>query len=93
MVALATSLSLKASNTFPDLEFLLENGPNSEVSGRSEKSGKSENFVKPVIFLSSVCCKRKNTLCVKISSKMLLFEEIRAISIYKVLTMKKWSQI
>ena len=40
-VALAISLSLKASNIFTDLEFWLKNGQKSEFFGKSEKSRKS----------------------------------------------------
>ena len=53
-VALAIPLNLKASSIFPDLEFLLKNGQKSEFLGKSEKSGKSETFLKTVIFLLSM---------------------------------------
>ena len=85
-VALAISLRLKASSIFPDREFRLKNGPKSEFLGKSEISGKSGIFLKIVVFLFSMCFEHKNTLCVQISPKNI------AISIYKGLTMKKWSQ-
>ena len=69
-VALAISLSLKASSIFPDREFWVKNGPKSDFLG---KSGKSGTFVKTVIFLFSMCSKHKNTLCVQISSKNIDF--------------------
>ena len=72
-VALAISLSLKASSIFPDREFWVKNGPKSEFLGKSEKSGKSGTFVKTVIFLCSMCFKHKNTFCVQISSKNIDF--------------------
>ena len=72
-VALAISLRLKASSIFPDREYWLKNGPKSEFLGKSEKSGKSGNFVKIVVFLFSMCFKHKNKLCVQISSKNIDF--------------------
>ena len=69
-VALAISLSLKASSIFPDREFWVKDGPKSEFLGKSEKSG---TFVKIVVFLFSMCFKQKNTLCVQISLKNIDF--------------------
>ena len=48
-VALAISLSLKASSIFPDREFRPKNGPKSEFLGKSEKIRK---FCKNCHFLS-----------------------------------------
>ena len=73
-MALAILLSLKASSMFPDREFGLKNGPKSEFSEKDEKSCKSRTFVRIAIFSFSMCFKHKNTF--------LIFEWIRAFSIY-----------
>ena len=46
-VALAISLSFKASVLFPDRKFWLKNGPKSRFSGKSEKSA---NFAGSLFF-------------------------------------------
>ena len=69
-VALAISLSLKASNIIPDRECWLKNGSKSEFWGKLEKSG---IIVQTVIFSLSMSFKHENTLSVQISSKIIDF--------------------
>ena len=84
-VALPISLILETLNIFPDWKVWLKNGPTSEFS---EKSGKSGNFAKTVIFYYQCVSTIKMLFVSKYRHKILICKEIRVFLIYRGLTMK-----